>query len=229
MPNALSLTTAPALGSPGLRLLALGGLAGSVAHEINNPLAGIRNAAALLRMAGQSDADRERYAGIVDREVANIALFVRSLYEALECSTQPSGDTKVAEALREVVRAVRPPEGSVEITIDPADEACIVDAPVAIVRLVVSAQVRSALGQAPPGVPVSVRVARDAADIVVQVTAEQVGPDQTDRLMPNAGLRFAMDVLQLFDGSLTIEAGAAGRSFISRWPCHPVVEDQCRE
>ena len=83
------------------RLVLLGRLAGRMAHEINNPLGGLSNAAALLRRMGHNTADRERYVDTMEREVQNIAHVVRQLYETLEWGdTSPPGSQRAGRGPR---------------------------------------------------------------------------------------------------------------------------------
>src|SRR5690606_31051608 len=62
-------------------LTSMGRIAARVAHEINNPLAGIRSAFMLIKDAVPTDHPHHRYVGAIEREVDRIAAVTRSLYE----------------------------------------------------------------------------------------------------------------------------------------------------
>ena len=63
------------------RLAALAQVAAGVAHEINNPLAGIKNALLLVRDAVSPDHPDRIYLEMVDKEVDRIGTIVKRLYE----------------------------------------------------------------------------------------------------------------------------------------------------
>ena len=72
------------------RLAALGQLAAGVAHEINNPLAGIRNAVELIRDCLPADFEELPLIEMVQSEIDRIGGIVRQLYQ-LHCP-QPTPD-----------------------------------------------------------------------------------------------------------------------------------------
>ena len=63
------------------KLATAGDLAARVAHEINNPLAGIHNAFQAVKVAVPSDHPAHQFVGPIEREVARIAGIVRRMLE----------------------------------------------------------------------------------------------------------------------------------------------------
>lgn len=62
------------------KFAATGRMAARIAHEFNNPLAGIRNAIALVRMDQPAGAPALRYLDMVDREIDRLAVIIRQMY-----------------------------------------------------------------------------------------------------------------------------------------------------
>lgn len=68
---------------PEIRPSGLSRFAAHLAHEINNPLAGISNAAVLLRQAVPPSHPQYQYLAIIEREVARIAEVTRQMCRCL--------------------------------------------------------------------------------------------------------------------------------------------------
>ena len=216
------------------RLLLLGRLAGRVAHEINNPLGGLKNAAALLRRLGHNEADRARYADTIDREVENIAQVVRQLYETLEWGDVSRLDASVPDVVQTALQTLSGRYAAVAVDVRIAPDARRVAAPEAVVRLVVYTLLRNALNASPQGGTVLITGRRFESDIVLNIDDEGPGVpvELRDSLLRKTvkqgkkarsdlilGLPFAREVLEVFDGTLTIESTpAGGASFVTKWP-----------
>ena len=84
------------------RVSAKGQMAAYVAHEINNPLAGIKNAFALLEPAIPQDHPRRHYADLIKREIDRIAGIIRTLYHVHRPPSADLGDVNLGEVFEDI-------------------------------------------------------------------------------------------------------------------------------
>ena len=75
------------------KLAAMGCLVAGVAHEINNPIAGIKNAFTLVRQAIDQAHPHAEFAGLIDREIARVASIIQNLYQL--CRPEPRAPERV--------------------------------------------------------------------------------------------------------------------------------------
>lgn len=80
-------------------LTTMGRVAARVAHEINNPLAGIQNSFLLIKGAISPTHPHFAYVGAIEREIDRIAAVTRQLYETY----RPEQDTGIGTSIRSLV------------------------------------------------------------------------------------------------------------------------------
>jgi hypothetical protein len=90
------------------KLAATGRMAARVAHEINNPLAGIKNSFRLVRDAVPQDHPDRDMVGRIEREIDRITHVVREMYELYSPRAQTPRDIFVGEAIRDVLAMLEP-------------------------------------------------------------------------------------------------------------------------
>ena len=138
-------------------LSTMGRLAAKVAHEINNPLAGIQNAFLLIKDAVPESHPHYRFVGAIDREIDRIASVTRQLYETYRpdddtqgCSV-PTVINDATSLLEQVNRSL-----GIAIQIDTARSPAIMPIPSGLLRQAVYNLVQNAIEASPPGGTVSV-------------------------------------------------------------------------
>lgn len=140
-------------------LSTMGRLAARVAHEINNPLAGIQNSFLLIKGAIPESHPYFAYVGAIEREIARMAAITRQLYETY----RPDGDARedasvpilISDAvtmLEQVNRAAQ-----VKIEVDASGSPSVLRIPGALLRQAVYNLVQNAVEASRPGGIVRVR------------------------------------------------------------------------
>jgi len=99
------------------RISAKGQMAAYVAHEINNPLAGIKNAFALLEPAIPQDHPHRRYADLIKREIDRIAGIIRTMYHVYRPPSSEQGDVGLGEVFEDIQSLLAPKCRNAAVTI----------------------------------------------------------------------------------------------------------------
>ena len=85
------------------KLTATGRMAARVAHEINNPLAGIKNSFHLIKDAVPEDYPYYHYVGRIEKEIDRIARIVRQMFNLYRQDQEASCEFLVSETISDVV------------------------------------------------------------------------------------------------------------------------------
>lgn len=223
------------------RLEALAGVAAGIAHEVKNPLGGIRGAAQLLGRRA-TDASAREYLDLIVREVDRIATLVDRLKDLAAPESGRRESVDVNRLLFEMARLQSlTGEAKIEADLDPSLPAVDGD-PDALQRLFLNL-VRNALEAAKSRVKITTRVEtgrrfrdRDGGlHALVRVCIEDDGPgvakDVRARLFQpffttkakgtGLGLAVAQRITHDHDGTITCDdtgAGASGARFVVALP-----------
>jgi len=104
------------------KLASLGEVAASIAHEINNPLAGIKNAIWLVRQDSQTTEPSRELLKCVDDELNRIAKLLQQINQLCRPVTSPPKPMDLKVLLQEVIRGVKAkyPTKSIEVAVKDA-------------------------------------------------------------------------------------------------------------
>ena len=217
----------------------------TLAHELRNPLAPIRNAVEILRMKDSADPQLRLPREIIDRQVRHLTRLVDDL---LEVSRITQGKMSLrreridlADALNEAIEAARPmlSTGGHELTIDMDRAPVHLFADGTRVTQMVLNLLNNAAKYTPKGGHVRLTVARDGADVAISVRDNGIGieaghlPDlfrmfsqitpALDRAQGGLGIGLALvhGLAELHEGSISAHSAGLGKGseFVLRLPC----------
>lgn len=89
-------------------LRAMSRLAGWVAHEINNPLAGIQNAFTLVKRLVPPEHPHYKYVGAIEREIARIAALTQRFHQAYAFDDERTPALPLSRCITDAGRALEP-------------------------------------------------------------------------------------------------------------------------
>ena len=149
------------------KLAALGQLAAGVAHEINNPLAGMRNAFELIKSSLPPEHEHYELLGLIDREIERISAIIHQMYQLYRRSPQRASTFSLSQIVHEVVYLL---EGSankrgVKLWCELGDDAIEVDLAEGEVKQILYNLLRNAIQASPAGESVEVDVGEQENEV----------------------------------------------------------------
>lgn len=158
-------------------LTTMGRLAARVAHEINNPLAGIQNSFLLVKDAIPESHPHFRYVGAIEREIDRIGLVTRQLYETYRPERDGHSVAPVATVVGDAVAFLRQVNRSsgVTIEVDLRRAPALVPVPDAILRQCIYNLVQNAVEASPKGGEVCVEAVIEDARFLLLVRDQGPG------------------------------------------------------
>lgn len=160
-----------------VNLAAVGRMAAQVAHEITNPLAGIKNSFSLVKAAVPKDHPDYDMVGRIEREIDRMGRVVRQIYTLYSPQAETPTDISCEETVRDVFVMLEPlrREREVSIELAPISPTLTVKAPDGSLQQVLYNLVANAIQASPPGAVVRIAAER-ADDDHVRISVCDQGP-----------------------------------------------------
>jgi PAS domain S-box-containing protein len=216
----------------------MGRLAARIAHEINNPLAGIQSAFLLIKDAIPLTHPHIKYVGAIEREIQRISQVTRQLYETYrpetESSTHAPVQTVVGDAVAFLEQVNR--NTGVSISVELGGIAAVVRLSDSLLRQCIYNLAQNAIEASPPGSRVLVSGSIDGGDFVLRVRDHGPGvpPDLRESIFDpfistkpsqlstggmGMGLSLVRRAVDAAGGSIeVIDAAGGGAEFVARIP-----------
>ncbi len=166
------------------KLVALGQLAAGVAHEINNPLAGMRNAFELIKRSLSPEYEHFELLGLIDKEIDRISGITHQMYQLYKRAPQQTCNFDITQTVGEVLFMLEntADKQKIRMIFDPQQKPVRINLVEGEVKQILYNLVRNAIQASPHGEEVAVRISCDDREIAVHI--EDRGSGIPDDILP---------------------------------------------
>jgi PAS domain S-box-containing protein len=208
------------------KLAATGRMAARIAHEINNPLAGIKNSFQLVKDGIPKDHRHYKYVARIEKEINRIARIVRGMIDLHQPDHMVARKFQIDDTVRDVVALLEPSshERHVSIDVDSDAAAGIVTMPEDPLRQVLYNILMNAIEASPSGAAVRIGATLTGGVLTIVVSDQGSGipEDVRSRIFEpffttkkgsvtgglGLGLSVTKGLLEAMGGSLDFESRA---------------------
>jgi two-component system sporulation sensor kinase C len=206
------------------KLAATGRMAARIAHEINNPLAGIKNSFLLLKDIMDKGHPHYEYAERVESEIDRIAGIVRRMFELYRPDRNGAVEVSIGKVIADVVAILESTSRAAEVAVslDVPEQPIKATLPSGYVNQVMFNLIRNAIEASEAGDMVGVSASVEGDTAVVRVRDEGRGiPEETgDRVFEpffttkdsttvgglGLGLSVSKGMVEMMGGSIAFES-----------------------
>ena len=162
------------------KLAATGRMAARIAHEINNPLAGIKNAFRLIKGAVPIDHPHVQYVSRIDKEIDRIAVIVQQIFDLYRPELETPRTFRCDAAIQDIVTLLESSchQYGVQISLKMQPPAAVLNLPEGAVRQVFFNLLINAIEASPQGGNVEVQVEFHEEHVKIEVSDQGKGIPQ---------------------------------------------------
>ncbi|MGA2915958.1 MAG: PAS domain S-box protein [Sedimentisphaerales bacterium] len=161
------------------KLAGAGKLAAQIAHEINNPLAGIKNSFLLVKDAIPQNHQYFEYVGRIEKEIDRVSQIVRQMFDLYRPGTPPVNQFRLYDTIKDIVELLKAAcrEKQINIQID-CSEKITVTLSDALLRQVIFNIVQNAIQASGSDTTIKICASADDGRLNISVSDEGPGIDE---------------------------------------------------